>query len=691
MDEEMARFHHDLYQEVLAHADAVGAFAEDAFFDVATQYLVEAGEIETADRAAYIGARGARVDGYAGDPRDSNGVLTVILLDFQQTEFPETLTATELRAINARARGFVSRALDADFRLGLEEARPAYGLSDMIAAAWPTLVKIRVVLISNRILSSRVDGVPAGDLNGIPITHNVWDLGRLHRYVAVGREREDIEVDLVEDFPAPMFALPAAMGGGDYEGYLVVVPGTQLAAIYDHWGTRLLEQNVRVFLQARGAVNRGIRRTLDTEPHMFFAYNNGIAATAEGVVTQSSVDGLRITRIQNLQIVNGGQTTASIHAALLRKVDLSNIFVQMKLSIISPDKSMDVVPRISEYANSQNRVSQADFFSNHPFHVRMEQFSRRIYAPSVDGAYRESKWFYERARGQYQDARAGLTATRRKEFDLEYPRSQLFAKTDLSKFNLVWEGQPHIVGRGAQRHFAAFAGEIAKKWESDSDFFSEVYYKQSISKAIVWKRLESLVPKQPWYDGGYRANLVAYAIAKLAHDLARHGRRFDFDIVWRTQAVPDPVEEDLVHAAKAILQILQNPQSGRANVTEWAKHVDCWEAVKGMHLSWPRELGEASLNNAEAVSRMKDGAKDQKVLNGIAAQTAAVVAGGIFWQDVLRWGRERRLLAPKEVSILNVCAALPARIPTEAQSIAALAVYERLRGQGLLMPLPSAG
>ncbi|SCE78300.1 AIPR protein [Micromonospora coriariae] len=688
MDNALDIYHNQLYQEVLAHSEATGSFAEDSFFDVVTEYLITAGEIETADRAPYLGVRGVRVDGYAGDPREAVGVLTLIIVDFRQAERPETLTATDLRAINNRARNFILRSLDPTFRDGLEQAQPAFDLAEMIATTWAVVNKVRIIVITNRVLSSRVDSVPAGEIDGVPITHNVWDLGRLHRYVVAGGEREELELDLVNDLPAPLPALRAAVKGADYDGYLVVIPGAQLAAIYDRWGTRLLEQNVRVFLQSRGSVNRGIKTTLESAPQMFFAYNNGISATAEAVELDSDGTTARLTKIRNLQIVNGGQTTASIHAAFVNNVDLSDVFVQMKLSIVDSNNAADVVPKISEYANSQNRVSQADFFSNHPFHVRIEQFSRRVYAPSLDGSLKQSKWFYERARGQYLDARSGLTAKKRKEFDLEYPREQLFGKTDLAKYSMAWAEQPHVVSRGAQRNFAAFAADVSKKWEDSPDYFSESYYRASIAKAIVWKNLELLIPKQDWYEGGYRANIVAYAIAKLAFDLRRLGRAFDFEAVWRDQALPSIVRDGLVKAGRAVLTILQRPEGNRANVTEWAKHEDCWRAVSKVHVDWHPDLRKATIEGREASARARDGAQDQRILNGIAAQTTVVTAGRTFWQDVLRWGRERRHVTPKEVGILNVCGALPIKIPTEAQSLVALETYGRLRALGLPVELP---
>ena len=135
---------------------------------------------------------------------------------------------------------------------------------------------------------------------------------------------------------------------------------------------------------------------------MFFAYNNGLSATAEDVELRHREGIVEISALKNLQIVNGGQTTASIHSAYRKKLDLSDVFVQVKLSIVEPADVAEIVPLISEFANTQNRVSAADFFSNHPFHVRIEQISRRILAPSADGSFTQSKWFYERARGQYR-------------------------------------------------------------------------------------------------------------------------------------------------------------------------------------------------------------------------------------------------------------------------------------------------
>ena len=499
---DLEEFAQDLLQDVHAESDADGQFLEDVFFQKACDQLTEAGELETADRVSYRSpARGIRVDGYGGDPSDSSGTLSLIILDFHVSQTVGRLTGSEMDTLFRRLSNYLRHALDERWRDALEETSPAFGLADLTAQRWRDISKVRLLLVSNRALSERVDGRPGGVLEGRQVTYSVWDIRRLHGYATAGAAREDMEIDLVKDFGGPLPVLPAQQTDGQHESYLAVVPGEVLADIYDRWGARLLEQNVRVFLQARGKVNRGIRLTLENEPSMFFAYNNGITATAEAVDISNTGGRMLLRRLTNFQIVNGGQTTASVHVARLRDVDISRTFVQMKLSVVSTERATTLVPKISEYANSQNRVSAADFFANHPFHVRMEGFSRRIHAPSPDGSFRQSKWFYERARGQYADARAHLTPAQRRKFDLENPRRQLFTKTDLAKFINVWEGRPHEVSLGAQKNFAAFARRVGQAWNKSSNDFNEAWYRQAVAKAIVFRATERIVSSQSWYQG----------------------------------------------------------------------------------------------------------------------------------------------------------------------------------------------
>ena len=679
---DIAEYHEELFQEIHGLADAEGRFVEDAFFDVLTASLIDAGEIETADRVHHVSPRGIRVDGYGGDPVNSDAVLSLIITDFNQSQDVATLTATNMNATFKRLSNFLDRSLDEAFRNSLEESSPAFGLADLIAARWPSISRVRLFLVTNRILSSRVDGREAGEFRGIPMTYSVWDLGRLHRFVTSGHEREDYMVNL-DEFGGPLLVLPAHLQQADYESYLAVVPGRQLARIYDRGGARLLEQNVRVFLQARGKVNRGMRNTIANNPEMFFAYNNGITATAESIETVASPNGLLLTGMRNFQIVNGGQTTASIYAALRNKeVDLDRVFVQMKLSIVKSDKALEIVPKISEYANTQNRVSAADFFSNHPFHIRMEAFSRRLYAPSKDGTFRQSKWFYERARGQYQDARGHLTPAERRRVDLEYPKPQMFTKTDLAKFLNVWRDKPDIVSRGAQKNFADFASFVGGAWNKHPNDFNEIYYREAIAKAIVFRSVERLVTAQPWYQGGYRANVVAYAISKLAHDVAQWGESINFEKIWKAQGISPGLRDALVVSAEAVHDVIVDPPDGMRNVTEWAKQQACWSRVMRLDVAWPYALETELVNSVERDEVKRTAVKDQQMLNGIEAQTVVFQAGSALWSDVKAWGVSKGLLSPDDQGILDVAISIPAKVPSEKQSLRTIAILRRLQEEG---------
>ena len=662
-----------------AHADDVPL--NDAFFDLFGGAVVQAGELPTIDRA-YFRARGMAVDGYGGAPEENEGVLSVIVGEFVPEEEPTTLTQSNLDVLLDRALNFVKRSREREFRRGLEESSPAFGLADMIAATWDGVIKVRIILLTNRPLSKRVDGIPGGKEDGKPVVYSVWDVTRLERFESSGQEREDLEVDLREH-GGPVDALLAHIEGADYEAYLLVLPAVQLASIYDRWNTRLLEQNVRVFLQARGGVNRGIRETIETQPTMFFAYNNGITATAERVETEEEHGQTRIRRIHNLQIVNGGQTTASIYAASRRTPDqLARVFVQMKLSVVSPEQARQVVPKISQYANSQNRVTAADFFANHPFHLRIKSFSAAVYAPAAEGTIAQTKWFYERARGEYQDARARLDGRQRTRFESEYPSSQIITKTDLGKYLAVWDELPHIVSKGAQSNFAEFARVVDAKWEASPDFFNEAYYRESVAKAIIFKTAEREVSRQKWYESAYRANIVAFGISKLAYEIKRTGCVLDFERVWKRQAVDEAVVEALMVCCRAANDVLNAPPEGvTKNVTQWAKRPAAWERLRDKAVTLPNGLNGSLRSQAAQRAARREAVREQRVLNEIDAQVAVHKAGNSYWKRALNWAKAHQLLSEKQLGILSRASMLGALL-TEKQAPIAVEALETLIREG---------
>ncbi len=682
---ELEDYYHEFQQNILLQAEADESYKEDAFFDIFCEYLTSTGELLSADRAFYQAQRGMRVDGYGGDPLENDNVLSLIITDYNTSTQVETLIQTEMNAIFKRLTNYLEKSLDVTWRNSLEETNPAFGLADLISRRWNSIDKVKLFLLSNRQLSERVDGRKADEIEGVPVVYNVWDIGRLHRFVSSGRGREEIEIDLEKDYGGAIPALPAHLMNASYEAYIAVVPGVQLAAIYDRWGARLLEQNVRVFLQARGGVNKGIRNTIENDPEMFFAYNNGITATAESVVRLEDAGALQLTNLKNLQIVNGGQTTASIHAASKKKIDLSNVFVQMKLSIIAPEKTEEVVPRISEYANSQNRVNAADFFSNHPYHVRMEGISRHLLAPSPDGSFRESKWFYERARGQYMDVRMKLKPSDQRKFDLESPKTQRFDKTDLAKYENTWIGLPHIVCKGSQKNFANFASRIGDEWDKNADQFNEQYFRHLIVKAIIHCEVMKIVKSRPWFEGAYRSAFVPYTIARFAADVECNTFCFDYDAVWKTQHITEKMKNALTIVVDAIYGVILDPPSGNHNVLEWAKMEACWKRVQGINIPWDHQLLESLRTVADKRDVKKTAVKEQIMINGIQAQIAVTNAGARLWGSVMQWGVEKGILTPIQQSIIGIAAT--GKTITDKQSIIAIEALKKLHGEGCQLGL----
>ncbi|MBN8454100.1 AIPR family protein [Accumulibacter sp.] len=685
---ELHDYHQSLMADIRREADASGVLMVEAFFDQMTARLTEAGELEAADRAFYQTGEGAqrlRIDGYAGDPRHSDGVLGLIVCDFADSDELQTIGKADVPPILNPLIRFLKKARTTEFRDALNEVNPAFQVSDMIIATWSQVTKVKLILVSNRQYIGRDDAVRLQDPDAVPITWSVWDLARFERFDRSGQAREDMVIDFEGDFGAPLPALKASQTGAALESYLLIMPGQQLAAIYDVWGARLLEANVRTFLQARAKTNKGIQKTIKEEPELFFPYNNGLSATAEYVLSVSTDTGLAISSIGNLQIVNGAQTTGSIHAALRSaREQLTDVFVQMKLTVVPADRSEEIVPKISEYANTQNKVNAADFFSNHPFHIRIEQFSRNVMFAAREGERHDSKWFYERSRGQFINDRGRRTGSNQKKFDLEYPKAQLFSKTDLAKFENSAAGQPHIVSRGAQKNFALFAKEIGEAWSKSEAKYDELWYRRLVAKAIIFRKLETEIPRQPWYEGGYRANIVTYAMAKIFHDANRGNYVLDLDTIAKRQMVADALVRALLLAAEEARNVITQPPLGMRNLSEWAKQQACWSVLQARQINFDAGFERCLTLKESAKTNERDARERQREIAGIKVQSIVVELGADFWRKVREQGSAARKLTTKDDQILRVCASVPRRIPTDQQSKYAITLLERLKEDGVL-------
>ena len=661
-----------LAQDVETH----GWEPQDFFTAVMLGYLEEAGEVEDPIICPFRGY-GLQLNAY--HISESYDEIDIFVSVYNESETLNSVSRTDIDAAVKRGIQLYRRATS-DLYSVFEKDSDTYEFAITLHNEKAKIKKARIIALTN----GTVKSIPFEkiDLAGVEISFSVWDIDRLYRCTTSGKMRETIEIDFLSSYGVTIPCIENATSDV-YSVYLAILNGELLARIYEEHGPRLLERNVRSFLQVKGAVNKGIRDTLRDEPDMFLAYNNGISVTAESVEVVRDENGRpSIKKIRDMQIVNGGQTTASIYNAWKDKkldVDLSKVFVQMKLSVISTSAAMDeIVPKISAFANTQNKIQMADFSANDPFHRKIEELSRITWAPA-QGGQKPQNWFYERARGQYADMLSKETTTlRRKAYKETHP---LFTKTDLAKYENTWDQMPYCVSEGAQKNFKKFTMRLAERGNYVPD---AKYYERLIAKAILFRRTEKLVQQQQY--GGYRANIVTYTIAYLSHVT---GQRIDLDAIWKNQSLTTALEENIIEVSKFVQQMIVNPPGG-ANVGEWCKKQQCWNAIKEHSYEITEDLRAELVDVANAgevissagkatVSSLNVTTEDERALIDKAFAISAAE-----WYALSKWAKETDNFQGWQRSIIFSVAQLVARNrkPSYKQSVQALKIYEEATDKG---------
>ena len=501
------------------------------------------------------------------------------------------------------------------------------------------LTQVRLCLLTDGRTTVRT--LPPESLGDINLTSSLWDIVRLHRLSTSGRSRGSISIDFQDRFGEPIPCLQATSEQEGYRAFLALLPGDVLRNIYTEFGPRLLERNVRSFLQARGKVNRGIRDTISKEPERFLAYNNGITVTAEVVHLVGAGATRAISKLDGLQIVNGGQTTASLLAADRGRADLSQVYVAAKLiEIGADDVHEEMVRNVSRYANTQNKIQEADFSANDPFHVRVEELSRTTWSPAVGGTQMQTKWFYERARGQYQDAKSSArTPARRRDFAKDHPSSQRFNKIDVAKFENTWDQLPHIVSKGAQKNFSDY---MIRLGERDNLAVDRSYFERLVAKGILFRQADLIVRRQEF--GGYKANIVTYTIAFLSNATSQ---TINLDRIWREQALTPGLQEAISRISHEVYGIVTNPPNAQ-NVTEWCKNERCWDAVQRNASREAISPIRDELLGAEGVRRDNERAISEFSSSYVQDLERVLGVSSEGWHMLAVWGSETAALDPSE-------------------------------------------
>ena len=523
--------------------------------EMMVEYIQNVGDVTDVNFCSYNSGNGEAIDawGYSGD-EDLTSIdlfLTVLVDPEKSNNLPKSEVE---RYFKWMEKFFIRSQAGTMFSIIQNKKSDLYQIAQLIYEC-DQVDRVRMFLMTNAISPSGLELDDKETEDGTVLEYHIWDVKRIKKHDDILRGKEAVVVDFEEKgfSPLPCIKMPDISNRVDC--YLTIIPGETLAKIYNQYHQHILEQNVRTFLQFKGASNKGIRDTLighkptaaqkakgdkprNPEPDMFFSYNNGISTTATNIEIRDTEQGPEIVKITDWQIVNGGQTTASISAVMkMKDTDpdlIKQVFVAMKVSVIKKKEDKeDLVPRISQFANTQSAVKKSDFGINEPFLQELEQQSRLVWVKNSQNK-EISKWFFERTRGQYMD-KAKHTANKReeREFYEEYPQKQMFDKALLSKCIMSWEQEPYTVCKGGEACYSAFF----KKMTQSKVHIDEETYKQIIAKIILFKTIDAYYGKEGINLVGYKANMIAFTISVLA--TITH-KALNLSNIWNEQCVISP-------------------------------------------------------------------------------------------------------------------------------------------------------
>lgn len=660
---EIQRFYQSLKQDIysIQQSEDDGGNQEQIFTRIALDLLSDAGETENASNAYDEGQLGTKnqhkINAYAVS--DNYETLDLFITIYKGTQEISSTSKSEIETAQKRISNFFNKCVSKDYVNAIEESSEIFQLANTLVhyqELKENLVRVNAFLIT--------DGEYKGEF---PKNEKIADYNFFYRVVDLQflykiseESRLPIEINF-DDLDGEKFQIPcliANTASSEYKTYISIIPGDCISKLYERYGARLLEQNVRSFLQFTGKINKGIRDTIRNEPEMFLAFNNGIAATADYIGLDESER--YITHISNLQIVNGGQTTASINnTAKKEKLDISKIYVQVKFSVIeNPDNYSEIVSRISKYANTQNKVNDADFSANNPALVVLEKLSRYILSPVTSISNMQTCWFFERARGQYKTLRSreGRTKALQAAFDKKYPKKQMFTKVELAKYinayQEVYDGKkliigPHIIVRGNEKNYAQF---IANNLPDNTKKINNVFFEDTVAKFILFKNADKRYGIKPNNIGEMKQVVVPYTLS-LLNIITEN--KLDIYKIWRNQEISTELSDFIYDLMKQVNQFILASYNGQHYI-EKAKKEECWQLVKNN--IWFFDLSKIKNdlideNNPPKRNTITDLSHEELNYNKEVINSIPIA----LWKEIGRWGKEANFFdITKQTIVSNI-------------------------------------
>lgn len=647
-------------EDINAEAISTVRYPVEVFIDSAVDILQNDYSLVTGMEQCYYeysrGSKSMRIDAaYLDLPMSTLNLLYADL----NTGDTKSITNTFISQKSKLLLNYLEYALKGHFK-NAEQADPAVQLARDICNTFSSIGKIHLFIISTDKLSTAVKALELKDFSyggrTIPVVLDVLDIEKIYLSRLAGFEKEELQINCCDFGIEGIPCIKANIETDQYDSYLAIVPGKFLADIYKKYSSALLESNVRSFLKFNGGVNKGIRGTILNEKSRFFTYNNGISTTASEITTARSESGeMLITSLKNLQIINGGQTTATLAATSIKNnADLSGIYVQMKLTVLK-DADPDLIRYIATYANSQNKVKTADLNSSHPFYVRIEEYSRKVYAPLAEGQIVQQLWFFERARGQYEQPLMQMTKKQRDDYKLVRPKAKKFTLTDLAKYANAADMLPHYVSWGGEVNAAHFHNNMLKLWEKDNSAYNELYYKELIGKKILFEHIGNVISDQDWYQErrAYRPQLVAYTFSKLVYEVRSLKLEINYRQIWDAQAVPECLDTDIAAIAKIVFDAIYDENRPTANIETYCKREECWKTIAKIKTALHKTTLGALISPVDKSAEQIQAKREQKVDSGIQDELSIFNKGAAYWKSLLDRGVKQEVLDYSDRKVIN--------------------------------------
>ncbi|MDA9143358.1 AIPR family protein [Gammaproteobacteria bacterium] len=698
---EIKDFRESFINDITLEASAEGQFNEEKFIIKCCEYIEQDGGISEPIFVDHNDVA-TKIHAYCYIPLErSICIFTSNFIHIGEWEKPQA--RGEVLKIAERAKRFIERTQRESFFASMEPAlsnyKAAEDIKNLIENTKSKILKIRIIYITDGLLSERTAGYEIGDsgkIMGIPAFVQPYGIRNFYEMDRSTRGEEDFEIDF-DDLCGGLQALETNLDG--LKSYLVVMPGLVLHEIYKVHGQKLLEANVRNFLNFTNKKNQGMRNTLMREPEKFFAYNNGLTVTASGMETKEESNSIKILNLKNMQIVNGGQTTCVIYFSPSERggenIDLNKVFVQMKLTIVEDkeniedleilDEELEKVQtfkaNIAHFANSQSPVTAADLMSNSPFHIRMEQAGKRIATP-LNNEGLSNYWFYERAKGQWNTLKRNDRNEKR--FLKKFPKNQIIKKEDLARYENSWRLKPYDVSKGAAKNLNAFYKEIVNEFRDNENRFRDQFFKDLVSKRIICKTIETTISKSDWFESGtyLRPFVTAYSFSLIVEKLAKKDLAINLARIWSEQSISVSFQDQLNITTEYVYSKFMD-DSFRNNMTyrEWAQKEACWIRLKADDHKLDRfDKAIDLLNKHQIESAEEENEEIGNLSETIENITDLYKVSKEEWLALIEYFQELGYnLNQKEISLPNLMYKMhtTGQVPTDRQLNAVKRIYQK--------------